>query len=139
MEEEVLVDSLSISQSIVKGETVMSEETNIWFWLSIFEFVLIILLLLLKKNKKETELKKQYKKESLSNKVDFNNVIKSSFHSIELYDQLKVKCHPDRFASNPELMKKADKLFQEISGNKTNIKRLEELKLAAIKELKIKF
>lgn len=71
--------------------------------------------------------------------INFNATIQSAFHSSEIYDQLKVKCHPDRFVDDPEKMKMADALFQQISKNKNNYKRLLELKAEAEQKLNVKF
>jgi hypothetical protein len=89
--------------------------------------------------KRKTSERQRFRRESLSQEVDFNNIIKSSFHSTELYNALKVKCHPDRFPSDPETNAVATKLFQEIVRNKTNVKRLEELKIEAQQKLLINF
>lgn len=68
--------------------------------------------------------------------VDFDNVINSSFAAKELYDKLKVKCHPDRF-TDADLNKEATRLFQEIHKNKYNYKALTELKEEATDKLNI--
>ena len=59
-------------------------------------------------------------------------------HSKELYKELSKKCHPDRFV-NTHLQEVADKLFQEITANQRNHKRLTELKKQAQNELNINF
>ena len=65
------------------------------------------------------------------------NVVNSIFHSEALYDKLKVRCHPDRFVHDEELMNRAGDLFQEITENRRNLKKLEELKIIAEEELKV--
>jgi len=52
---------------------------------------------------------------SLKQDIDFDNIINSSFNSLELYDKLKVKCHPDRFPKDKEINIIAENLFQEIT------------------------
>lgn len=79
------------------------------------------------------------KERSLKEEIDFGNIIKSSFHTQPLYDELKVKCHPDRFPNDETKNKTADALFQEITKNKTNYKKLVELKERAKLELNINF
>ena len=91
------------------------------------------------KFKSKVTAKQQFKSESLKQDIDFNNIINSSFNSIKLYDELKVKCHPDRFPTDKEKNMLAENLFQEISKNKTNVKRLLELKEEAIQKLNINF
>jgi hypothetical protein len=70
-------------------------------------------------------------------KVDMNNIIHSIFHAESLYNKLKTKCHPDRFAHDELLMSKADDLFKEITENKRNFNKLQELQQVAEKELNI--
>ena len=82
---------------------------------------------------------RHFRKESLGKSVDFDNIFDSSFHSVELYNELKVKCHPDRFPMDKEKNKMADMLFQEVSKNKYNVKRLLELKEQAMRDLDINF
>ena len=112
---------------------------NLWMWISIFEAICIIvlLLILLGSQNKYTEIQRQFKANAQKEDVDFNNIIVSSFHAGDLYNQLKKVCHPDRFSSNPELMSKADNLFQQITQNKHDLKKLQELKAEAMKELHI--
>ncbi len=66
-------------------------------------------------------------------------MINSSFNSQQLYDELKKKCHPDRFPNDNDKNSIAINLFQEISENKNNSKRLLELKEIAEQKLQIKF
>ena len=67
--------------------------------------------------------------EDMPNELDF----------IQLYDELKVKCHPDRFPTDKEKNTIAENIFQEISKNKNNVKRLLELKEEASQKLNINF
>lgn len=114
--------------------------TNWWMWLAIAEFVVIFLLIFFRKKDSPGDTTKQhFKKECMEQEVDFNNIIKSSFHAANLYDQLKVKCHPDRFPTDPEKNRIAENLFQEITKNKHNVERLLELKEKAQQELDINF
>ena len=87
----------------------------------------------------KNERLQRFKNESMNHEIDFNNTISSAFHAEELYDELKVKCHPDRFPMNPEKSRTAEMFFQEITKNKHNMKRLLELKEQAKHELNINF
>lgn len=123
-------------------ETMLPQsDSNLWMWISIFEVICIIgllsILFLLGPRNKHTEIQRQFKANAQKENVDFNNIIVSSFHAGDLYNQLKKVCHPDRFSSNPELMSKADNLFQQITQNKHDLKKLQELKAEAMKELHI--
>ena len=110
-------------------ETMLPQsDSNLWMWISIFEAICIIvlLLILLGSQNKYTEIQRQFKANAQKEDVDFNNIIVSSFHAGDLYNQL-----------NPELMSKADNLFQQITQNKHDLKKLQELKAEAMKELHI--
>jgi hypothetical protein len=111
---------------------------TIWFWIAIVEFGIILLLVIIsnRKNFKNSKFKKE-KDSILNEEIDFGNIINSSFNSKVIYDELIRKCHPDRFVQNVELNKIAISLSQEITENKNDIKRLEELKELAIKQLNI--
>ncbi len=139
MNETLIQDSLKLAEQTISATADKSDSMNIWMWIAIGEFAIIAGYLLAKKFKKVPSTKQKFKEESLAQDVDFNNIIKSSFHSTELYDVLKVKCHPDRFPTDPTLNGIADKLFQEITKNKTNLKKLEELKIEAQQKLNIHF
>lgn len=138
------MNDLSIQDSInatVQVITKISENkpTNWWMWLALAEFGLIIFLILKRKLKPKETARQRYKKESLKQNIDFNNIMNSSFHSIQLYDELKVKCHPDLFPIDKEKNTIAESLFQEITKNKNNFRRLLELKEEAIQKLNINF
>ena len=113
---------------------------NYWFWIAIIEFILIIYLIISKNNKKKKLTKREhFVKNAKKSDVDFENIINSSFHVKPLYDELKVKCHPDRFPNDEIKNKIALELFQEISKNKTNYKKLIKIKEIAINKLNINF
>ena len=135
----LIQDSLKAAEIIVAKTTESNDSSNLWMWVAIGEFLIIIGLILANRFKRKPNAKQQFKNESLAQEVDFNNIINSSFHSNELYDILKVKCHPDRFPTDPELNEIAEKLFQEITKSKTNVKRLQELKVEAQQKLNINF
>ena len=139
MKDTLIQDSLKVAEQAISASSDKGDSTNIWMWVAVGEFAIIVGLLLAKKLKRKPNAKQRFKEEAKSQDVDFNNIIKSSFHSTELYDILKVKCHPDRFPTDPELNGIADKLFQEITKNKTNHKRLEELKIEAEQKLNLNF
>ena len=110
----------------------------IWFWLSITEFITIIIVLLSQNRRKfKSSMFKMDKDKVLKEEIDFDNIINSSFNSKALYDELIRKCHPDRFVQNTEKNKMAMLLSQEITKNKNDIKRLQEIREQAIKQLNI--
>lgn len=139
MNDTIVQDSISVVEKTINSIAQKDGLSNIWMWVAIGEFAIIIGLLIKRKYSRKERSKNHLKRESIKQKVDFNNIINSSFHSEELYNVLKVKCHPDRFATNAELNEIAEKLYQEITKNKTNLKRLEELKTEAKRKLNIKF
>lgn len=72
----------------------------------------------------------------LKENIDFNNIIESSLKAKQLYDELKVVAHPDRF-QEPEKINKATELFQLIHQNKGDYQKLLELKVQVYTELVI--
>ena len=79
--------------------TVTESTVNPWFYIEIAEFVAIIVVLYIKE--KHNHSKKSELKQKFGNKeIDFGNVLMSSFHAKEVYDELKKKCHPDRFVGD---------------------------------------
>jgi len=135
----MIQDSLKIAEDAINIKMESSDHTDWWFWVSIAEFVIIIYLILKPKLIRKQSLKQKLKEDSLDNQIDFDNIINSSFNSKEIYDELKIKCHPDRFPNNKEKNGIAKNLFQEITKNKNNIKRLLELKEKAEQKLNINF
>lgn len=72
----------------------------------------------------------------LSENIDFNNIVQSSLKAKQLYDELKVRVHPDRF-QDPEVISRATELFQLIHQNKGDYNKLLNLKERAYLELSI--
>lgn len=116
-------------------------ELNHWFVIAMVELLLIIVLLFLRVRSKGCvdSKKAEFKKKALDENVDFDNIMNSAFHAKEVYDELKGKCHPDKFATDPEKNAIALDIFQQITENKNNISKLKELKQRAIDELGISF
>ena len=134
----MLTDTINTANEIlIKSNTDKISSVNYWMWIAIIELAIIVFIILFRK--KTEHWKTQYKREAKEEDIDFGNIIKSSFHVKQLYDELKVKCHPDRFPNNNEKNQIALELFQEISKNKTNYKKLIELKELAIQKLNINF
>ncbi len=115
-----------------------ASSTNWWMWVAILELVIIVVLLFVRNGNTKFEDKEKLKDKS-KGPVDFTNIVNSGFKAQKLYDELKIKCHPDRFPSDPEKNRMANDIFQEISKNKNNLKRLEELKAEATEKLGITF
>ena len=141
MNDTIIKDSLKVvSETITKSiASESNEHINWWLWIAIIEFVFIMFLVIKQKIKPVDKIKQKFKKESLVQEIDFNNIINSSFNSQELYDELKVKCHPDLFSTDKEKNLIAENLFQEITENQNNAKRLIELKEEAKQKLDINF
>ena len=141
MNDTIIKDSLKVVSEIITKSIASesNEHINWWLWIAIIEFVSIMFLVIKQKIKPVDKIKQKFKKESLDQEIDFNNIINSSFNSKELYDELKVKCHPDLFSTDKEKNLIAENLFQEITKNQTNAKRLIELKEEAKQKLDINF
>lgn len=139
MNDTLIQDSIKVAGQAITKTTETGEQTNWWMWLAIAEFGIIAFLILKEQLKPKDTAKQRFKNESLKQDIDFGNIINSSFNSIQLYDELKVKCHPDRFPTDKEKNTIAENIFQEISKNKNNVKRLLELKEEATQKLNINF
>ncbi|NCP52438.1 MAG: molecular chaperone DnaJ [Flavobacteriales bacterium] len=141
MNDTIIKDTLQVAkETINKSITSESnEQINWWLWVAIIEFLVIIFLVLKQRIKPKDSIKQKFKKESLGQEIDFNNIINSSFNSKQLYDELKVKCHPDLFPTDKEKNIIAENIFQEITKNQNNAKRLIELKEEAKQKLNINF
>ena len=139
MNEASVQDSLKTANHILNESSSIYNSARFWMWIALIECIIIIFILLKNKIFKPNTLKEKLKNDSLKEEVDFNNIINSSFNSTKLYDELKVKCHPDRFPNDEGKSNIALKLFQEISKNRTNLKRLNELKAEAEQKLNINF
>ena len=109
---------------------------NVWMIVAIVELVIIVMLLMLRKPKDNrlSDIKKQVLAEG---EIDFANLVNSSFNAEGLYKELLVKCHPDRFAANSEMMAIANELSAKITKNKHDIKQLKALKEEARNKLNI--
>ena len=110
---------------------------NWWKWIAIIEFGILLLVLVASLRKKNPKIQ-EFKDNAMKGETDFGNTMTSIFHSQKLYNTLKIVCHPDRFAPDVEKQQTADKLFQELTENKTNYKKLLEIKDLAENELGIK-
>lgn len=116
-----------------------NQDFNLWFYIAIVEAIIIIILVLfiLNNKLKMDDLSTRFKDKALSeDKVDFSNVINSAFNSQSLYDELRRKCHPDRFIDE-NLKREADEISQELGKYKNDLSKLEEIKERAQKILKI--
>jgi hypothetical protein len=139
MNDTLIQDSIKVAGQAITKTTETGQQTNWWMWLAIAEFGIIVFLILKEQLKPKDTARQRFKNESLKQDIDFGNIINSSFNSIQLYDELKVKCHPDRFPTDKEKNIIAENIFQEISKNKNNVKRLLELKEEATQKLNINF
>ena len=134
---EVLTDTLQgVAGAVTTGNF---QESDVWFYIAMVEFVIIFFLLLFAFRRGTTRVEKQKLRESIKSDGDFQNIINSSFHATEIYNELKVKCHPDRFIGDVEKNATANRIFQEVTKNKMNYKRLQELMKEAEESLGINF
>ena len=84
----------------------------------------------------EKSERSKFRDKVLSEEIDFTNVVSSSLLAKRLYDELKVKVHPDRF-QDPEFVSKATELFQLIHQNKGDYEKLLILKERVHNELQV--
>ncbi len=137
MNDTLMHTGFTAADQAIKTTTETGWQINWWMWIAIAEFGIIAFLILKDKLKPKDTARQRFKKESLQQDIDFNNIVNSSFNSIQLYDELKVKCHPDLFPTDNEKNSIAENIFQEITKNKNNVKRLLELKEEAKQKLNI--
>lgn len=127
------------------AETIPNTDSSlfsIWFLIAIVELVIIVFLLFRLRKKRNNlkfgDLPKSKLRNAKKYDVDMNNLMNSINGSKDLYKELSRTCHPDRFI-NSDKHKNAEEIFQDISKNKRDFKKLTELKERAINELNINF
>lgn len=140
MNDTLINEELSVHDKSLNEIVLDSSNSQLLIFIGIISTVILVFLLFyfskkLNKNGKKNSIKKDI----LKTEIDFTNIIDSSFNSKTIYDQLKKKCHPDRFVNDEEKSQIANKIFQELTKNKNNIKKLNELKLRAENQLNIQF
>lgn len=75
------------------------------------------------------------KKEKEERDIDYSSLLQSMDKGQSLFNQLKVKCHPDRYVVGTDKQSVAEELFKLIQANSTNYEKLVELKERVEKEL----
>lgn len=122
------------------NENFLDWSINAWTVISALEFAVIMFLLFMVFRKRELSPRMSaIKKSAISENVDFGNILHSAFHAEELYDQLKVKCHPDRFIGDERKNAAALGIFQQLGQYRHDIKALKRLRQRAEDELDINF
>ncbi|GAL76089.1 hypothetical protein JCM19275_2221 [Nonlabens ulvanivorans] len=116
---------------------------SIFLWIAIIELLIILFLIwkLIKaaKGSQQSDAIKQNLKNAKNSKVNMGDLMDSiNGGARELYKELSRKCHPDLFINTDKQLIAQD-LFQEISKNKRDYKKLTELKERAVLELKVNF
>ena len=77
---EVLTDTLQgVAGAVTTGNF---QESDVWFYIAMVEFVIIFFLLLFAFRRGTTRVEKQKLRESIKSDVDFQNIINSSFLSL---------------------------------------------------------
>jgi len=110
-----------------------------WMYIALAELLIIAALCvqLCARHKRRSERDDVKAKILHEGDIDFKNVIDSSFKAKALYDELKGKCHPDKFATDKELNAKATEIFSLLVKHKHDYAMLCELRDRAINELHI--
>lgn len=121
------IDTLLVSNEAENALVSTSSNWLIYLLIGVIIVLLLILFFIISnmkmKHSKEYQAKQRILRED---QIDWNNTM-YVFKAQELYNQLKVVCHPDRF-TDPQLNSVATDLFQRITKNKTNYKELQKLK-----------
>ena len=130
-------DTIQMAADSLMQTSQQDNSLNWWMVIAIIELIIIIALLF-SKNKadsKKRSIKKQVMEEG---KIDYSNIIASSFGAEALYKELIKKCHPDRFAPDKERVAIANDISTRIGKNQHDLKKLNELKEEAVNKLNIK-
>jgi hypothetical protein len=138
MNETLIHDSVEVSNNFTNHSIEDYLLTNWWVLVALSGLLIVTIIAVKYKLKKINDIH-NFKNEAIKNEIDFNNIINSSFNSIDLFNELKIKCHPDRFPNDESKSQIAEEIFKELSKNKTDFNRLNELKQLAIKKLNITF
>ena len=82
MNETIIKDTIKVASETISKSIAFenNEHINWWLWIAIIEFVIIIFLVIKQKIKPKDTIKQKFKKESLKEEIDFNNIINSSFN-----------------------------------------------------------
>lgn len=131
-------DSIRISSIINETEAHAPSTHKEWLYVLLLIILASIVIGLLAYFRSDRYKKKRALLKQEEN-VDFNNVMNNAFLSKQLYDELKSRCHPDKFATDEALSVKATEIMALIVKNKHNYKELLDLKERAVKELGINF
>ena len=122
------------------NENFLDWSIDAWTVISALEFAVIMFLIFMALRRREpTPRMAAMKKNIISEKVDFGNILDSAFHAEELYEQLKVKCHPDRFIGDERKNAAALEIFQQLGQYRHDIKALDRIRQRAEDELDINF
>ena len=97
------------------NEKFLDWSIDAWTVISALEFAVIMFLIFTALRRRvSTPRMSAMKKNIILEKVDFGNILDSAFHAEELYEQLKVKCHPDRFVGDERKNAAALEIFQQL-------------------------
>lgn len=122
------------------NEKFLDWSIDAWTVISALEFAVIMFLIFTALRRREsTPRMSAMKKNIILEKVDFGNILDSAFHAEELYEQLKVKCHPDRFIGDERKNAAALEIFQQLGQYRHDIKALDRIRQRAEDELDINF
>lgn len=130
------IDTLLVSHEAENALVSTSSNWLIYLLIGVTIVLLLILFFIISNIKMKHSKEYQAKQRILrKDQIDWNNTM-YVFKAQELYNQLKVVCHPDRF-TDPQLNSVATDLFQRITKNKTNYKELLKLQEEARTKLNI--
>lgn len=111
---------------------------NYWMWIAATELLVIGYLASKLVNKKKISYDNttgDILNKAKNTNISMDNLMNSINKSRQLYKQLSVKYHPDRFPLDTERRKIADDLFQDITRNQRNYNKLLELQEEAKNKL----
>ena len=90
-----------------------------WIWIVIGVLVFLLIVILWTRHKLR-DYRNMRRKVMGTGDIDFSNTMNDIFQSRQIYDQLKVAYHPDRFI-DPEKNDLANQLYQDLLGGIRNL------------------
>jgi len=84
------------------------------------------------RKKNDVDIRKKILRET--KEIDYSEIVEGFFKGKDLYEELRVMSHPDRYA-NTEKEQRATELFKLVQDNRGNYRKMLEIKEMIYKEL----
>lgn len=121
----------SIQEVITTATTSAPSYWRMWILFGVFLVIIFLISIAIIKTKKIHRVRNEV---LAKEDIDWDDKLRSMFQAKALYNEIKVKYHPDRFLDSTQ-NKIANELFQEITKNQHDFHKLEQLKQIAQEKL----